>query len=132
MANVRQSWEDLVDLSRDKGQLARQLYVVFSRPAKGLAAVMETLEPHLAHQIELERRGILFGAGPFAGKDEEDWAGEGMFIYRASSLREAARIAESDPMHSSGARTFEIRTWLLNEGSYSVTLRYSDGQHAIG
>ena len=134
MSDDRQSWSGLVDFSREQGQLARLLYVVFSVPAGTLTAVMENIEPHIAHQVDLERRGILFGAGPFAGvgTGEGEWQGEGMFIYRAASLEEATQIAESDPMHRSGARSFTIRTWLLNEGSYSVVLKYSNGRVDIG
>ena len=31
----------------------------------------------------------MFGAGPFWEDNEIDWAGDGMFIIRASSLSEA-------------------------------------------
>jgi uncharacterized protein len=54
-----------------------------------------------------------------------------MFVYRADSLDEARKIAESDPMHSSGARRFRIRSWLLNEGTFSVQLFYSGGKPNI-
>ena len=29
-------------------------------------------------------------------------------------------------MHRRGARTFQVRPWLLNEGSYTLTVRYSE------
>jgi len=34
-------------------------------------------------------------------------------------------------MHSSGARTFRVRTWLLNEGSFRVQIDYSTGKVKI-
>ena len=49
-----------------------------------------------------------------------------MIIVRAASLDEARAIADADPMHSSGVRRYRIRPWLLNEGSYTVTVRYSE------
>ncbi len=54
-----------------------------------------------------------------------------MVIVRAGSLAEARKIAEADPMHARGARTFRIRPWLLNEGSLTVRLTYSDGRCEI-
>ena len=54
-----------------------------------------------------------------------------MVIVRAASLEEAGKFAAEDPMHESGARTFRIRPWLLNEGGITVTVRYSDGGREI-
>jgi uncharacterized protein len=118
--------EDILAASR--GTLQKQLYVIFTKPANGLGPVMANIEPHLKFQVELEQKGIMFGAGPFWTDDEREWRGEGMVIIRASSLTEAKKIAASDPMHSSRARTFEVRPWLLNEGSITVKISYSDGK----
>lgn len=121
--------KDVLDASR--GMLQKQMYVVFTKPANGLGPVMQNLEPHLAFQVDLERRGIMFGAGPFWTDDEQEWQGEGMVIIRAGSLAEARAIAASDPMHSSGARSFTVRPWLLNEGTMTVKITYSDGRREI-
>jgi hypothetical protein len=43
--------------------------------------------------------------------------GAGLIIYRADSLHDAKELADADPMHSSGARTYVLRRWLVNEGS---------------
>ena len=69
--------------------LRKQLYVVFTKPVKGMEPVMAVLEEHLAFQIDLEQRGIMFGAGPFWNDAEDAWEGEGMVILRAGSLAEA-------------------------------------------
>ena len=111
--------------------LQKQLYVIFTTPADGLGPVMENVEEHLKFQISLEERGIMFGAGPFWTDDEKSWEGEGMVIVRAGSLAEAKKIAEEDPMHASGARTFTVRPWLLNEGVLTFKVRYSDGSREI-
>ena len=108
-----------------EGMLRLQLYAVFTRPAKGMKAVMEMLEEHLQYQISLEKRGIMFGAGPFWTDDEREWRGEGMVVIRAESLAAARVIAAEDPMHLSGARTFEVRPWLVNEGTLTITLNHS-------
>ena len=118
-------------LEASKGMLQKQLYVVFTKPTNGLGPVMENIEPHLKFQVELEGKGIMFGAGPFWADDEETWEGEGMVIIRAGSLAEARQIAETDPMHKSGARSFEVRPWLLNEGTVTIKVRYSDGSREV-
>ena len=118
--------EDVLNAS--KGMLQKQLYVVFTTPAAGMGAVMAQIEVHLAYQMKLEREGIMFGAGPFWSEDGKIWEGEGMVIIRAESLAKAREIAEADPMHSSGARTFRVRPWLLNEGTVTVKVNYSSGK----
>ncbi|MEM9221849.1 MAG: YciI family protein [Pseudomonadota bacterium] len=118
-------------LAATKGMLQKDLYVVQTRPTGGMDKVMEHLEEHLAFQIKLEQDGIMFGAGPFWEDDEHTWNGEGMVIIRAQNLAHARQIAESDPMHASGARTFTVRPWLLNEGSFTVRLTYSDGGREV-
>ena len=114
-----------------EGMLQKQLYVVFTTPTNGLGPVMENIGPHLEFQVSLEERGIMFGAGPFWNDDETEWLGEGMVIIRAGGLDEAKEIAASDPMHSSGARSFTVRPWLMNEGTVTVKIRYSDGSREV-
>ena len=121
--------EDILNASR--GMLQKQLYVVFTTPASGMGPVMANIEAHLKFQVELEQKGIMFGAGPFWTDDEKQWQGEGMVIIRAGSLDEAKKIAASDPMHASGARTFRVRPWLLNEGTVTIKVSYSDGKREI-
>ena len=108
-----------------EGMLQLQLYAVFTRPVSGLKPIMEILEQHLEYQISMEKRGILFAAGPFWTDDEQEWRGEGMVVIRAENLAAARAIAAEDPMHSSGARTFEVRPWLINEGSLTLRLEHS-------
>lgn len=82
---------------------------------------------HLAHQVELEKRGILFGAGGLRSENPEDGAPpSGLIIIRASSFEEARQIADSDPMHANGLRTYTIRRWSLNEGRVNIQIDFSD------
>lgn len=118
-------------LEASRGMAQKQLYVVFTTPASGLEAVMQNVKEHLAFQVDLERRGIMFGAGPFWDDDEKHWSGDGMVIIRAESLAAARAIAEQDPMHKSGARRFTVRPWLLNEGTLSVRVNFSDMKYRL-
>lgn len=118
-------------LKASEGMLQKQLYAVFTSPTNGMGPVMANIEEHLKFQVELERKGIMFGAGPFWADNEVDWNGEGMVVIRAGSLAEAREIAAQDPMHSSGARSFTVRPWLLNEGTLTVRIDYSTGKREI-
>ena len=110
--------------------LKRELYVVLTTPTRPMSELLPLLPDHLHYMIKLEKRGTLFASGPFlAGKDL--LPGTGMTILRAGSLEEAEAIAQEDPLNSSGLRTFEVRTWQLNEGSFTVTVNYSDGSYSI-
>ena len=121
--------DDILEAS--KGMLQMQLFVVFTTPTNGMGPVMENIEEHLQFQVNLEQCGIMFGAGPFWADDEHTWNGEGMVIIRADSLEYAKEIAATDPMHSSGARSFTVRPWLLNEGRITVAVDFSTGRHAV-
>jgi uncharacterized protein len=129
MAEVKVTKSDILNACQD--MLRKELYVVFTTPTNGMGPVMENLERHLQFQIELEKKGIMFGAGPFFADNESDWNGEGMVIIRAKSLQDAQEIAMQDPMHQSGARSFKIRPWLLNEGTITIQLNYSDRSQKI-
>jgi len=131
MADQDIRWADKVADVRSKGVLGMQLYAVLTEPADGMAAVLENMGPHLAYQKELEDKGVMFAAGPFADDEEKTWSGAGMVIIRAADLAAANAIAAADPMHQNGARTFRIRPWLLNEGSLNIRLTYSDGNREI-
>ncbi len=104
--------------------LRKELFIVTTTPARG-PGIQQLLSEHLDYQIRLEREGILFGAGPIFNEGEDVPLG-GMIILRADSIDEARAIVEQDPLHINGLRTFKIQKWIMNEGSISVTLRYSD------
>jgi uncharacterized protein YciI len=125
------SWADGIAVSEERGLLAKRLYLVIAEPTGGKEPILANLDDHLAYQNKLEEEGIMFAAGPLADDAEQEWRGSGMFIYRAESRAEAVKLAEADPMHASGARSFTVRPWLLNEGTFSVRLYYSGGKPQI-
>tara|TARA_B100000700_G_C14922901_1_gene797926 strand:+ start:726 stop:1097 length:372 start_codon:yes stop_codon:yes gene_type:complete len=111
--------------------LRKELYVIFTKPVAPREDIRKILPEHLKMQVELEKKGILFAAGPMDPFDETKTR-TGMIIVRAKSFEEANEIAKNDPMHSSGAREYEIWRWSMNEGSYTVTINYSDQSAMIG
>ncbi|WP_298299302.1 YciI family protein [uncultured Litoreibacter sp.] len=106
-----------------------ELFVVHSTPGRDMDLVKATLPDHLAYQKQIEAQGVLFLAGPVSDATGEEMQAQGMMIYRARDMAAARAFAEADPMHSAGARSFEIRKWLVNEGSINVSVALS-GQSA--
>ncbi|MEP9377194.1 YciI family protein [Aquabacter sp. CN5-332] len=123
--------KEVADISRERGFLAKQLYVVFTTPTNGMGPVMANLKSHLDYQESLEKNGTMFAAGPHWTDDEQHWDGEGMVVVRASSMAEAEAIAAADPMHKSGARSYRVRPWLVNEGTLTVKLDFATGRFAL-
>ena len=104
--------------------LAKELYIIITSPLRGKWGPDEMLA-HLEHQVELERKGVMFGAGPLQDGDK-DGPTRGMFIVRAKSFAEAKKIADAEPLHRAGHRTYKLYKWRLNEGSMTFTVNYSD------
>ena len=104
--------------------LGKEMYLVVTRPVRS-PEIEKHLGDHLAHQVDLEKRGIMFAAGPLYSKGSTV-PEAGMFVLRANSFEEAEAIAMSDPFHAAGLRTFTIQKWRINEGSITVTVNLSD------
>lgn len=90
----------------------------------------EQFNAHLDYQVHLEKSGVLYGAGPLYDGDTGR-PSAGLVIVRAASMEDAKAIADADPMHSTGARTYTMRRWKLNEGAINVTLNFSDQSATI-
>jgi uncharacterized protein len=118
-------WEDYKSEAKGRGALAMELFVVRSEPAGDMEKVKANLPAHLAYQKEMEAAGTLVMAGPVSDATGDLMEAEGMIIYRAASLDAAKAIADADPMHAAGARTYNVRKWLVNEGSLSFTVSLS-------
>ncbi|MGR3636702.1 MAG: YciI family protein [Shimia sp.] len=121
------AWTDYKSEAKSRGALALELFVAHSTPAKSPEDVKASLANHLAYQADLERAGQLAFAGPMSDETGEHMQGVGLIIYRADSLEAARQLAENDPMHKSGARSFVLRRWLINEGSLNLSVGLSTG-----
>lgn len=126
------AWNDYKAQAKSRGALALELFVVRSTPAAAPEAVKASLPAHLDYQRSMEEAGKLVLAGPMSDLSGDNMQGDGMIIYRAASLAEARAMAEADPMHASGARSFEIRKWLVNEGSLTLGVGLSTGRVTLG
>src|SRR5206468_11741079 len=94
-----------------KNLLGKNFYVVVARRT----APREKLEPlipaHLANQVRLEKEGVMFAAGPLSKEDGTRYGG--MFVLRANSFEEARAIADADPLHKAGLRTYTLMRWTV-------------------
>lgn len=119
------AWNEYKAAAKERGSLAFELFVVESTPNKAPEDLQANLPDHLAYQAKLEAEGRLFLAGPMSDPTGEQMLGTGLIVYRAASMKEAREIAENDPMHATGTRTFTLRKWMVNEGSLSLSLSLS-------
>ena len=119
------AWTDYKEAAVERGSLALELYVVLSEPAGAPDEVKRVLPEHLAYQAEQEGLGTLAFAGPLSDETGEAMNGTGLIVYRAGSLDAARALADADPMHAQGARTYRIRRWLVNEGSLTLQVKLS-------
>jgi uncharacterized protein len=62
-------------------------------------------QQHIDFLTQREKEGKIFARGRFTNGEG------GLVIYCASSFDEALKIAESDPLVSSGARFLEVYEW---------------------
>jgi hypothetical protein len=104
--------------------LGKEMYLVVARPVRS-SEIEKRLADHIAHQIDMEKRGIMFAAGPLYSRGS-DIPEAGMFILRANSFEEAEALANEDPLHKAGLRTFTLQKWRINEGSLKITVNFSD------
>ena len=119
------AWNDYKAEAKSRGALAMELFVVRSKPTGDMALVKATLPDHLAYQKQMEAAGALFLAGPISDATGEQMEAEGMIIYRAADMDAARKLADGDPMHAVGARSYDIRKWLINEGSLNLSVSLS-------
>ena len=108
-----------------RNYLGKELYVIFIVPNATREEMMPVMPDHLARQVELEAKGILFAAGPMFEEGGQAPV-RGMVVIRANSFEEAKEIADADPFHQAGLRTYTLDRWVVNEGSYTVNVKYSD------
>ena len=110
--------------------LHKRFYVIFSEPTEKTGDRRKVFPKHIAYQLEIERKGILFAAGPFVNSKGRP-QGPGMIVIRAKSMAEAKRVAEADPFHKLGFRKFRIQAWEINEGGFNINVKFSTGTYTI-
>lgn len=105
--------------------LRKKLFLVTMTADVAPDRLMPHLADHLEYMTELTRRGVLFASGPFVSADGVP-TGDGLSIFNTSSAEEARSFAERDPFYVHGLRKFDVKEWMLMEGSMTVTLNFAE------
>jgi uncharacterized protein len=74
-------------------------------PMRDLEKSQELRPGHIAFLDQMSQEGKIFARGRFV-----DGAG-GLIVYKAESLEEARKFANSDPYVANGARSLELHEW---------------------
>jgi uncharacterized protein YciI len=80
---------------------------------------------HLAHRAELKRQGKIVANGPFG--EQTDISLRGMSIF-TTSLDEAARVNDADPLVQAGRLAYDLFEWWVAAG----TLAFPDVDGPVG
>ncbi len=74
--------------------------------------IQELQKEHIANIQRLAKLGKLVAAGPFGDNGEL----RGIFVFRASSLKEAQDLCATDPMVKINRLAVELHPWRVPEG----------------
>ncbi len=119
--------EALKHLSRE------QVYLCIMKPADPMPEPPKSRDEmrmdHHRYLVDLERRGVLFGAGRLINQAENETTplGQGMLIIRAKTRAEAEALAFEEPYTKAGMRVMTLAPWQRNEGSVDISIRFADG-----
>lgn len=100
------------------------------RHTEDAAKMHEHLAEHLEWMRGNEKAGRVFLSGP-----AEPTAGSelnGLTIIEAASRDEADALAQQDPLIRSGAVTYSMHDWNVNEGRIALTFYLSDQSISLG
>ncbi|MEO1027541.1 MAG: YciI family protein [Pseudomonadota bacterium] len=111
--------------------MGAELYFYVTRPTGSFEEVVEILPAHMDFIHTIENAGVMVMGGQTTIEGSADAGGYGLVVIRAGSFEEARDIAESDPMHLTGVREFELYRWNINEGFTTIELRFSDQSFVI-
>ncbi len=119
-------WDEYGAKCRENGNLAMEVFVCFTTPVQPGPPPPDVMAEHKAYIAALETSGKVFLAGPLSNAEGTHMSGAGMIVFAASSVAEAAALAENDPIHKAGIRNFTIQAWRLNEGAPLPGIRLSN------
>lgn len=117
------------EIARLKERMAKQVYYVMFREVLDAPRLGAVLLDHYRWIIGLEQQGKVFASGPLTRR--EGGAGVGMTIFRADGFAEAEALAAGDPFVTSGAVSFRVDRWQVNEGRITLSFDLSDQRGGI-
>lgn len=107
-----------------KDRMWKKQYYLMFRTVENPDRIPGVLLSHYEWMIAMEKEGHVFASGPIFDKGGEQ--GVGLTVFRAENWEQAEALAAGDPFVQSGAVTFEIKRWQVNEGRIKVSIDFSD------
>jgi uncharacterized protein YciI len=86
-------------------------YVVILNATATRQITTEVIGKHAQHLRQLDADGKLVLAGPFIDHPS------GLLVLRGENKNEIRSIMDEDPLILGGFRTYEVRTWLMANGT---------------
>jgi len=117
------------EIERLKSRMLMKSYYVMFREVVDRSKIAPVALGHYRWIIGLEKEGRVFASGPLFEADGSQ--GAGMTVFRAGSIEEADGFAASDPFCTSGAVSYTVRRWQLNEGRLQLHLDLSDQTYSL-
>lgn len=118
----RVTTELVIERSHRRGMPGDLLFAIFSTPVDGWAPLKPYADAHKAYLDDLQAEGVLFGTGPLCSEDGLHCDGDGLHLLRVASIEGARELADRDPMHRAGVKTYRIRPWILNQREAPATV----------
>lgn len=115
---------DAEEVSKLKQAMWQKRFVIMARRVVRPDLIPANQLAHYRWVIEQEKAGRIFLSGPVFDAGGQPLGG--MTLLAVTDLEEAAALAETDPFITSGAMSYELRIWQLNEGRITVTVDLSD------
>ena len=84
-------------------------YLVMSKPVADREQIMAKIDEHLTWMRSQHTASNVLFSGPTADRSL------GIYVIAASSREEAKAIAETDPFHSLGLRSYEMLDWDVHQ-----------------
>jgi uncharacterized protein YciI len=109
--------------------LKKTLFVAINRVAASANEIEPFVADHLVYMNALEADGRLWASGPFV--QEGVRVGDGLTILSTTTIEEAQRAMEEEPLIKRGLRTFELKKWELREGRMTISLNASQSTYSL-
>ena len=105
------------------------LYAMLRR-TEDLTKLGELIHEHLQWMQSKEKEGSAF----LSGTTEATAAAalNGLTIFQVDTNKDAEALAREDPLTKSGAVSFSLHKWTVNEGRVTITLDLSDWTVSLG
>ncbi|MCB1390562.1 MAG: hypothetical protein KDK12_15690 [Rhodobacteraceae bacterium] len=112
------------EVARLKAAMWRMRFVLMQRRVENPSLIPPNQLAHYRWIIAQEKAGRVVLSGPVYDGDERPLGG--MTLFNLADLDAARALGESDPFIVSGAMSYTLAIWQLNEGRLTLSVDLSD------